>query len=103
MNVIAHAVFLLLLAQEDGLTGELELRAILARRHTIANATRIAGSTSGSSSERNSLSPPPCDVALSPPHSGDVPSNITINHDNQVLSCCVMITTSRNLSSYHVV
>ena len=86
MKIIAHVVLLLLLAQEDGLTGERELKMILARRHTIANATRRASNTSGSSSERSSVSPPPCDVTPSLPYSEDAPSDITNNHDNQVSS-----------------
>lgn len=76
------------LAQEDGLTGEQELKMVLARRHTIANTTKRAAIASGSSSERSSLSPPPSDITPSASQSDfnseEILSDVTSDHDNKV-------------------
>ena len=83
----------LLLAREDGLTGEEELKMMLARRHTISNAMKTAGITSSSSSERSSLSPPPSDVTPSASHSDfnseEILSDVTFDHENKMASYLV--------------
>ena len=99
-SIQVASCYFLLLAHEDGLTGEQELKMALARRHTISNAMRAA-ITSGSSSERSSLSPPPSDITPSASHSDinseEILSDVTSDHDNKV-TCHIRRKTLNNVS-----